>query len=158
MPDQLLPLDPALYRETLAQLQLREVVLRELHVSCENPVTGDVKINIATDAGAVHERGELRVEAHHTISARNAKEALFTIEATYLIVMSAPDELPEGFAEVYIANNLTITVFPFVRELVASLTARMGLPPLTLPYIINQFAKEPDKPKPRSKKKKAAES
>ena len=157
MPNPALPLDPTLYRETLSQLHQREIVLRDLHVSCENPVAGDVKINIATDAGAVHERGELRVDARHTISARNAKDALFTIKATYVVVMSAPDELPEGFAEVYIANNLTITVFPFVRELVASLTSRMGLPPLTLPYIINQFSKEPEKPRPKTRKKKAAE-
>lgn len=156
-----LPLDPQLYRETLARLQLREISLRELHLNCQNPVGGEIDINIAGKANALHNDGELRIQSSHTITARNEKHEIFTIEVTFDVVLSAPDELPADFTDIYIANNLGLTVFPYVREITSSLTSRMGLPKLTLPYIHSQYNKKPDKPKsvakPRVRRKKAAE-
>lgn len=152
-----LPLDPQLYRDALNSLRLREVVLRELHVTCDNPVAGDVKINISPSAEGNFEKGELRIQSQFVVSARNAEVSLFTVDCSFDVVMSVPGELPDGFIEVYIAHNLFLTVFPYVRELVSSLTARMGLPPLVLPYVTNPFAPTPPKPKRRASKKKAAD-
>ena len=152
-----LPLDPVLYRETLARLDLRAVRLQELKTQCHNVVTGNGRINISTVAGSRHEAGELFIDARYKIDAANEEHDLFSIEAVFVVALSAPDELPEGFVDIYIANNLNITVFPYVRELVASLTSRMGLPALTLPYVLNQYEKPPAKPKPRARKKKVAD-
>ncbi len=155
-------LDPTLYRETLGRLDLRAVRLHELQTQCHHSVAGNARINISTDAGSRHENGELLIDARYKIDASNETHKLFTIEVVFVVALTAPDELPEGFIEVYIANNLNLTVFPYVRELVASLTSRMGLPSLTLPYVLNQYEKTsdktaPDKPKPRSRKKKATD-
>lgn len=152
-----LPLDPSLYRETLSRLKLQEVSLRELHLTCQNPVAGEVSINIGGSAEANHQNGELRLQSRHRITVRNQKHELFTIDALFVVVLTAPDELPDEFIEIYVANNLGLTVFPYVREVVGSMTSRMGLPPLTLPYVYNQYEKAPDKPKTRKKKVKAAE-
>ena len=120
------PLDLALYRETLARLDLRAVRLHELQVQCHREVAGNAKINISTDAGFRREDGALLIDARYKLDASNETNALFTIEATFVVALSAPEELPQDFVEVYIANNLNLTVFPYVRELVASLTARIG--------------------------------
>ena len=151
------PLDAALYRETLARLELRAVRLLELETRCHHAVAGNARINIATEANSRQEKGELLIDAQYTIKAANETNELFTIKATFVVALTAPDELPEGFVDIYIANNLSLTVFPYVRELVASLTSRMGLPALTLPYVLNQYEKPPAKPKPRARKKKVAD-
>lgn len=152
-----LPLDPQLYRETLSQLKLQEISLRELHLVCQNPVVGELNIHIAANAEATHQNGELRFHSRHKITARNKEHELFAVEVLFVVVLNAPDQLPDEFVDIYVANNLGLTVFPYVREAVSSMTSRMGLPPLTLPYIYSQYQKAPDKPKPRARRKKAAE-
>lgn len=151
-----LTLDPVLYRETLQRLNLRAVRLQEIKALGRHPVAGNAHVNISTNAGSRLENGELLIDAKYQVNASNDTNELFAIEATFVVVLTAPHELPEGFIEVYIANNLNLTVFPYVRELVASLTTRMGLPALTLPYVLNQYDNAPVKPKPRSRKKKTA--
>lgn len=150
------PLDPAIYRETLAQLKLHRISLQELHVQCQNPVQGEININIAGTADAIHESNELRMTSVHKITARNSTDDLFFINVTFVVSMGAPDELPEDFVDIYIANNLGLTVFPYVREIVSSMVSRMGLPPLTLPYIQSRYTPT-SKPKRRTRKKKPAD-
>ncbi len=152
-----LPLDPTLYRETLAQLKLHRIALQELHLQCQNPVQGEINITIAGNAKALHQDNELRITSDHKITARNETDELFFINATFVVTLSAPDELPEAFIDIYIDNNLGLTVFPYVRELISSMVSRMGLPPLTLPYIQSQYNKAQDKPKRKPRKKKAVD-
>lgn len=157
MPQNKLPLDPALYRETLGQLKLHRIALQELHLQCQNPVQGEININIAGTAEATHEGQELRILSGHKITARNQTEELFFIHATFVVSLGTPDELPDGFIDIFIANNLGLTVFPYVREVVSSMVSRMGLPPLTLPFVQSQYSRSDEKPKRKPRKKKAAD-
>lgn len=150
-----LPIEPELYRATMQKVQLREVVLRALQVSCQNAVAGEVNIDISSAATPTREQGTLHIDTEYKLQARNQTSPLFEIEVTFRVVLVVPDELPDGFVEAYLAHNLSLTVFPYVREIVSSITSRMGLPPLTLPYVVNPFASgEKKQTKTRSRKSK----
>src|SRR5690606_9453779 len=96
-----LPIDPKVYRSVLQQIQLREVNLRKLHVECEDAVAGDVHIDISSDASHLHNHEVLQIDTTYKIEARGKKTSLFTIEVAFRLYLSAPEELPESFVDVY---------------------------------------------------------
>ncbi|MFQ6614274.1 MAG: hypothetical protein ACE5D1_05465, partial [Fidelibacterota bacterium] len=57
------------------------------------------------------------------------------IKAKYSVRFSGPDDIPEDFWRIYKELVLPIQLWPYFREFVQSITARMNIPPLTLPVI-----------------------
>ena len=58
------------------------------------------------------------------------------IDAKYRLIFNAEVPVPKGFFEVFQDLNLCLTTMPYFRELVTSITGRMEIPTLTLPYQI----------------------
>ncbi len=56
-----------------------------------------------------------------------------TVEVVFVISAKANAGFDDRFFEVFKERNLTLWTFPYLRELVASVTTRLALPTVTLP-------------------------
>jgi len=136
--EQALPILPELYQKTLEQLDLQSVCLDEVKACCAREVAQDDQVDVTLSARAEDHQGEKRYLAFITYGLRGERdgEMLLEIEAKYRLVFDSLEPVPDGFFEVFREFNLRITTMPYFRELVASVTGRMEIPTLTLPYAI----------------------
>jgi preprotein translocase subunit SecB len=91
------------------------------------------------------ERADLLVEC--TVQAVSGRKRAVSIKAVYRVQFASQQELPIEFFAIYARQSAGIQVWPFLRELVYSLTSRMGLPALTLPMQIYPRGAAPAKRK-----------
>ncbi len=132
------PISPELYRATLEQLDLQAVCLDELRACSDREVAQDGQVEIELSAESTFDQTETQFFTLITYRLRGKRggEMLLEIDARYRLIFDAPELVPEGFFEVFRDLNLRITTMPYFRELVASITGRMEIPTLTLPYSI----------------------
>lgn len=109
----------------------------------------DFKCADTTGPGAV---GDIEFEAKFAIHIRDMEgEDVADIDATYVVSFFADEMPPKGFFEVFGPTNLSRLTYPFFREVVAGITAKMELPQLFVP--LNVFGA---RPKAKGKSPKAA--
>ena len=132
-------ISPEEYQEILGGLELLNIKLIKLTSALDEEYfdqTMNIKIN--DDA-----KFEIKKENLITIintyninlkSDNKDKEAL-KIKIGYEISFSCKKEFTKEFFEVYKKISLPLNIWPFVRELINSLTSRMNIPPITLPLL-----------------------
>ena len=151
-------IDPELYQKTLEQLSLQIVCLDEVRACCVREVAQDGQVDIKLFAEAEDQQTESQYLAYITYRLRGERdnEMLLEVEAKYRLVFDASQPIPDGFFEVFRDLNLRITTMPYFRELIASITGRMEIPTLTLPYAIYAASQQQDEkqeiPKPMEDK------
>jgi preprotein translocase subunit SecB len=64
---------------------------------------------------------------------RNSRSECLNISVTYCLIMNSKEKFTKSFFGVFEATSLGFNMWPFVREFVNNMTARMNVPPLTLP-------------------------
>lgn len=135
---QRLPISPELYQKTLEQMELRTVCLEQVEAVCERSHSHDGLIDISLGAHAEdgQQAGAYFAFITYKLRGQRGGTALLCIDAKYRLHFDAPEPVPDGFFEVFQDLNLRMTTMPYFRELVASITGRMELPTLTLPYAI----------------------
>ncbi len=67
---------------------------------------------------------------------QDSKAEIAHIKADYAVICSAPETPPKGFLDMFGPMNLSRLVYPFFREQVAGITAKMELPTLFVPLNI----------------------
>jgi preprotein translocase subunit SecB len=94
------------------------------------------------------EKGMLEVACAYDFKIRSGDEQVAVINATYKLIyqLSGDEPVAESDAAQFANANGAYHSWPFLRELLFGLTARMGYPPFTLPVLL--FAQ----PKPAAKK------
>lgn len=129
-------IEPELYQHTLESLQLKSVCLDSLSASSRRELFGQggISVELTTDAFAKPAAGQYLAYIKYSLRAARDAEAALVIDATFCVVFDATEPVPDGFFDVYKEVNLVLTTMPFARELIASVTSRMDLPTLTLPY------------------------
>lgn len=132
-------IEPKLYQEILSGLQLNNIRLIKVSAELnEDFLEQAVTVNIKDKADfSVTEEVNVDVRNEYRIilkSEKQEKEAL-KIRLTYQLSFVSEKEFSEAFFEIYKKLSLPLNVWPFIREYVNSLTARMNIPPLTLPLI-----------------------
>ncbi len=131
-----LPIPPDLYQQTLERLQLRTVSLEEVHSWCDREALGEGGITVGvTDETFAQEKPTryLAYIYYHLTGMQNG-EATLRLDARYCLTFDTDGPVPPGFFDVFRELNLKMTTLPFFRELVASVTGRMEIPTLILPY------------------------
>ena len=65
----------------------------------------------------------------------NTEEKVFTITASFLLsyMKTKEVEVTKDFVGVFKENSIELVSWPYFREFVQNMIARMGFPPLTLP-------------------------
>jgi len=87
----------------------------------------------------VSHKVKFRTKVHRKIVMRI--DSVFT--AIYKV--SPPDLLKNDYLEIFASTNPRLHIWPYQRELLQSLTTRMGLPPFVLPPMIFIPESEQDK-------------
>ena len=128
-------ISPEEYSEVLKGIQLMNISLLKLNSSIEkkyyiDKLTIDVAVEMSYDKipGGFYSTSIYKIVAKN----KNGENAL-EFEITYRVDFSTAKEISDSFFEVYKNVSLPLNTWPFVRELVNSTTARMNIPPLTLP-------------------------
>jgi preprotein translocase subunit SecB len=126
-----------IYRKILESLQLRKLYLQNFKGQIHLDIIPKAAIvDIACRAKFVL-KAENQVEISQTwnIVARDkkSKSECIRISVTYCLVLDSKEKFTKDFFEIYEKTSLPLNVWPFVREFVNSMTARMNVPPLTLP-------------------------
>ncbi len=132
------PISPELYQATLEQLNLQAVCLDEIRACSDREVAQDrpVEINLSTESESRQTETQFFAFITYRLRGKRGADMLLEIDARFRLVFDAPDPVPNGFCEVFQDLNLRFTTLPYFRELVASMTGRMEIPTLTLPYAI----------------------
>lgn len=131
-----LPIDPALYQETLTRLQMLAICVDEVSCWCHredfNPANTDLILNaVAEDSQS---ESEYNMFVTYDLEGKRDDISILKIKAKYRLIFSTTDPVPAGFFEVFQELNLRMTTLPYFRELVSSMTGRMQIPTLTLPF------------------------
>jgi len=67
-------------------------------------------------------------------AAGSKKRSLLKLAFDFAVILRSKEKLEQDVFDIYANNNLTLNTWPYVRELIYNITARMDLPPLTLPF------------------------
>jgi len=128
---------PAEYRIILDDIELQSLYLKSLesHISHELIAEG-MSISIKDNSTFTNTEDGFTVESSYTLTAKNPqKKIVLKIDCLYGILFKTSKNITEPFFEIYKDLSLPLNVWPFFRETVNSITARMNIPPLTLPLL-----------------------
>ena len=131
-------ISPEEYREILDGLELKDILVSNIKADIKHEYLSDgLKIKIKNDANyLIDEDDDLIITIRYKLSANSKeKKSALKIEATYIAVFDSVKEITDDFFDVYKEISLPLNIWPFFRELVNSTTARMNVPPLTLPLL-----------------------
>jgi len=121
-------------------LELRKLYVKSFsgHINLE-VITKAVKaltVSISSKAD-FRSKPENEVEVTQTweILARDkaSKSECLNISVSYCVVLHSRERFTKGFFTAFERTSLSFNMWPFVREFVNNMTARMNVPPLTLP-------------------------
>jgi len=90
-------------------------------------------IGIRDQAEFSNAEGGFSIFVRYILTAKVRNKIFLKIEAAYELFFSSEEEISDEFFDIYREISLPFNIWPFFRELVNSLTARMGIPPITLP-------------------------
>lgn len=132
---------PEAYNAYLNELHLGTVRMVSVSASLERPPSEDETLgfDIQFDFGQLDTEVQEAVVfmVTYKIEVDGEDQSLVAVaEATYAVECTAPGPPPPGFLEVFGPMNLSRLVYPFFREQVAGITAKMELPTLFVPLNI----------------------
>ncbi len=131
-------ISPEKYRQILEGIELQNILLSEIKASVKHELfTEKMKINIKDESEYEFKDDKFIVINKYVLTSRNNKQKknALKIEATFKIFFESENEINDGFFEIYREISLPLNIWPYFRELVNSITARMNIPPLTLPLL-----------------------
>ncbi len=128
---------PKVYREYLDSVQLKNISLREsktkYYGGFQPPKKQELSVAGSTKYGKKEDFYEILQK--YVITGKAGKKKILEISATFCVILKSDKELPDEFFEIYNEISLPINTWPFLREFANSMTARMNIPPLTLPFL-----------------------
>lgn len=135
------------YSEFIAGLELKRVYLRSINSKLNDQTfTENISpwnVNVEHKASFTKMgTQEYKVSQKWVIvvSKDNAESAL-SFDFDFAVVLISKEPMTKRMFQIYSENNLNLNTWPYARELVNNVTARMGIPPLTLPFF-KAFAKK----------------
>lgn len=128
-----------MYRDFIGNIQIQDIFLS--NVQSKRYVTSlslpDEKVSVDFNPEFLldHiEKDKFISKSKFGVKAKIKEKNLFdiTCEFTIVNVVSDKDLMKEEFIRKYVNVNLPIIVWPYGREMINSITTRMGFPPLIL--------------------------
>jgi len=132
------PLSPADYQAALEALILNNICIESLSARCDRSKIDqpNININVKTRAMAEQACDRYTVICGYLLEGKSEDAEALSIEVAFRLEFGCTKLIPEGFFEIYKDTSLPVTTLPYLREIVASMTSRMNIPALTLPYTI----------------------
>ena len=125
------------YVRVLKSISLSDIAL----VSCQTAVDWDaakdvdvmsVPVGISDTAEFEHENGAITIRHRYDVRAKRGRKRLFYLKAEFAVKLAATDVFTEEFFRIFRSTSLPLVTWPYLRQLVGSMTERMGLPRLQL--------------------------
>jgi hypothetical protein len=131
-------ISPEKYREILNGLRLESISLVEVNAHLDRDLL-EAPLHIISDSKGKYQKRQNKVTIFDTyiisVRGKNEDKPAMSIKATFELVFTSNRDFTAGFFEIYKKTNLHLHVWPYMRELVNSLTSRMNIPPITLPLL-----------------------
>lgn len=133
-------MSPEEYRKILEGIELLDIALVEAKVMVNKDQTqpGELQINIKDSKEyKLQENKVIDIHQRYELDARKpkSKSRFLQVSATFLVRLRSKEEFTADFYDIYKEVSLPLNTWPFFREYLHSNTARMGIPPLTLPLL-----------------------
>lgn len=132
-------LSPDDYKKILDGITLKNLSLLEANAKIKPNLKSFDKMNIEIEdeAGFEADEDEIIITQRYILTGRpiGKKNAILTISAVFALHLESQKEFTEDFFEIYKGLSLPLNTWPFLREFANSMTARMNIPPLTLPLL-----------------------
>ncbi len=128
-------LSPAEYNKLLQSFSLRDLYLK--HVECSlhcRDYSEHADLEFKEDC----EEPQILADSatilmSYNLMVRSQSTDIFSVRAQFLLQYTMEHSLPEEFFVIFRQYTLPLQVYPYFRELVHSISLRMGLPSLILP-------------------------
>ena len=134
-------LTPDEYAHRLRDVELTGLTLENLTADSDKDAIapgGSIRLRIRRDVSATaNESGVTGLLLLYTVTGAVGRKRAVHIRAQYRIHLRSSSELTAEFLAIYARSSADLNVWPFLRELVHSLTSRMDVPILTLPLLQN---------------------
>ena len=137
-------LDVSTYNELVKSMQLETIDLAKLNVEKFDLYNGNQEINVEMNfsiEGYEKTNNELHIKPQLEITMINQdKKIISQIKCSYFVVYTSEliGKREDVYLEMFIGNTVQIAVWPYFRELVASLTSRMGYSSFILPIYVRE--------------------
>lgn len=139
-------LDPKVYRELVDGININEINIDRLNISKVNKELKynkkiDIKKQFKIESYKIN-NNILEVYPYFRITGileENQEEVAFDIEFTYCVEYekSGLDKFEEQYIKFFTRRNVPINIWPYARELISSLTMRIGYQALIIePYTV----------------------
>ncbi len=137
-------LSPVEYKDLLSKIELIEVSLTSSSTSInlakmvpESSSLGSPQISITDEIKHSKKKDQVQISANWLLTAKFEKDDknFMDITASFNVLLLCKSLLPNKFWKIYNKSTLPLIVYPYFREFVQNMTARMNVPPLTLPIL-----------------------
>lgn len=130
---------PDKYSKILNSLKLKSIFLQssKTYLNPEIKVPENIKINIKEETSYKVKKGNIyNLFQKYKLDARghNSKSKFINIEIGLIVKVESNSKITEEFFDIYKEISLHLNTWPYFREYVNQATARMNIPPLTLPF------------------------
>ena len=130
------------YREFIEGLNLQSIYLCKCYCEIDKNQLfiksneKEVKVDISDSAEFKKEDNDIEVVHEYKLDAKieGQKKKFLKINCEYRIILASEEDFTEDFFQIYSNTSLPLNTWPYFREFVNSITSRMGIPPLTLPF------------------------
>ena len=123
------------YSAILKKIEIESIVLLELEAK-RYPAPVEKKLGFHIQHEPEFVKGEDRdfdIVDLYTITARSGRKNIFKIRIKWLLRFSSEVDVTEEFFTIYAERSLILNTYPYVREMVQSITSKMDVPPLVMP-------------------------
>jgi hypothetical protein len=129
-------ISPEEYRDIINSIELLNIRLTSADVKFkvyEPPMGYNISSKETYEQEA--DSNVVTINQIYTLAAKPPKSRKngITIKCCYEVTFKSDRQLTGDFFEIYSHRSLPLNTWPYFREFVNSMTARMDLPPLTLP-------------------------
>jgi preprotein translocase subunit SecB len=129
-----------MYNKIMEGLELRRVHVESFsgHIDLEAVRKAGKTIAVSISSSAdfqARPENEVEITQKWDVVAKpkNSELECLNISVTYCLRMHSKEKFTKSFFRVFEGTSLAFNMWPFVREFVNNMTARMNVPPLTLP-------------------------
>lgn len=131
-------MDKDIYKNFIKNIEIADIFLSNIESKrylalFNNDCKVDVEFKPKFEFDSI-EKNKFISKSEFKVYAKIKEEKLFDIICEFTIINLITDEslMKEEFIKKYVKDNLPIIVWPYAREIINSITTRMGFPPLIL--------------------------
>jgi hypothetical protein len=131
-------ISPEEYKRVIQGLDLKNISMQDSKASLNTEIKVPTELNISIKDEAefkVRNDGEVLIFHNYVVDARKpeSKSKFIKLETTFLVKMTSKESFTQDFFDIYKNVSLHLNTWPYFREFVNQMTARMNVSPLTLP-------------------------